>query len=76
MMYEMRKKKPEPTLLPTERIFYLPCRIGLIWEKLAFDDTLSYIHHREMDCSIAKCYGGERDSNLCPQSHLPRALTD
>ena len=40
MMYEMRGK-PEPTLLPTQGIFSLPYHIGMVWEQLAFDDTIS-----------------------------------
>ena len=32
MMYEMRKKKPDPTLLLTQGIF-----IGMVSEELAFD---------------------------------------
>ena len=41
MMYEMRKK-PEPTLLPTQGIFNLPNYIDMVWEELAFDDAVSY----------------------------------
>ena len=32
MMYEIRRKKTEPTLLPNKGIFNLPHHIGLIWE--------------------------------------------
>ena len=43
MMYEMMRK-PKPTLLPTltQGIFNLPHHIGMVWQKLAFDDTVSY----------------------------------
>ena len=37
MMYEMRTRKPEPTLLLTRGIFTLPHHIGMVREKLAFD---------------------------------------
>ena len=42
MMYEMRKTKPEPTLLPTQGIFNLPHHIGMVEKELAFDDHVSY----------------------------------
>ena len=42
IMYEMRKRKPESTLLSTQGIFNLPHHIGIVWEELAFDDALSY----------------------------------
>ena len=42
MMYEMRRRKPEPTLLPTEVIFILPHHTGMVSEGLAFDDAVSY----------------------------------
>ena len=42
MMSEMRRGKPTTTLLRTHRIFNLPYSIGMAWEELAFDDTLSY----------------------------------
>ena len=42
MMHEMRRKKPEPTLLPTKGIFNLPHHIGMVGEELAFDDTVCY----------------------------------
>ena len=41
MMYEMRRK-PEPTLVPTQGIFNLPDHIGMVWEELVFDDDVSY----------------------------------
>ena len=42
MMYEMSRRKPEPTHLPTQAIFNLEHNIGMIWENLAFDDAVSY----------------------------------
>ena len=41
MMYEMRRRKPEPTSLPTQGIFNLPHPIDMIWEELAFNDAVS-----------------------------------
>ena len=42
MMYEMRRKNLEPTLLPTQAIFNLPHHIGMVGEELAFDDAVIY----------------------------------
>ena len=42
MMYEMMSRKPEPSFLQTPEIFNLPDHIGQVWEKLAYDDALSY----------------------------------
>ena len=42
MMCEIRRRKPEPTLLLTQGIVNLPHDIGMVWEELAFDDTVSY----------------------------------
>ena len=42
MMYDMRRRKAEPTLLPTHGICNLPHHIGIVGEELAFDDTVSY----------------------------------
>ena len=39
---EMRMRKPEPTLSPTQQIYSLPYHAGMIWEELAFNDTVSY----------------------------------
>ena len=41
-MYQVRKRKPEPTLWQTQGIFNLLHHIGTVWEELAFDDTISY----------------------------------
>ena len=42
MLYEMRRRKPDPTLLLTHGIFNLVHHIGMVWEELAFDDAVSY----------------------------------
>ena len=42
MMYEIRRRKPEPTLLPMEGIFNPPHHIGMEWEELTFDFAVSY----------------------------------
>ena len=38
-MYEMRRKKVEPTLLQTQASFNLPQHIGMVGEELGFDDA-------------------------------------
>ena len=58
MMYEIRRRKPEPTLLPTQGIFNLPHHVGMVWEELAPDDAVSYTQ-KEMGCSTAKCYSSD-----------------
>ena len=40
MMYEMRRRKLEPTLLQTQGIFNLPHHICI--QELSFDDAVSY----------------------------------
>ena len=42
MMYEMRRRKRDPTLLQTQVIFNLPHHIGMAREELAFDGATSY----------------------------------
>ena len=42
MMYDMRRRKPEHTLLPTRRIFNLQQDIGMVQEELTFDDDVSH----------------------------------
>ena len=42
MMYDMKWRKREPTLLPTQGIFNPPNDIGMLWEELTFDNILSY----------------------------------
>ena len=41
MMYERRRRKPEPKFLPTQGIFNLPHHIGMVGEELAFGDAES-----------------------------------
>ena len=48
MMYEMRWRKSEPTFLLTKGIFNLSHHIGMVWEDLAFDDTVSEVSVREV----------------------------
>ena len=40
MMYEVRRK-PEPTLLLTQRIFNIPHHMGMVGVELGFDDAVS-----------------------------------
>ena len=35
MMYEMRRRKPEPTVLLTQRIHNIPHHIGMVYQELA-----------------------------------------
>ena len=39
MMHEIKRKKPEPKLLPTQGIYDLPHRIGMVCEELAVSYT-------------------------------------
>ena len=41
-IWDEEKKKPKPTLSPTQRIFNLPHHIGIVCEELSFDDAVSY----------------------------------
>ena len=41
---DMRWRKTEPTLLPTQGIVNLPHHIGMVLEELAFDDAVSYTY--------------------------------
>ena len=50
MMYEMRRRKPKPILLPIQGIFNLLRYLGMVWEELAFADSVSY-SQGEIDCS-------------------------
>ena len=42
IMYDMRRRKPEPTPLPTQEMFKVPQHKGMILEVVAFDDAVSY----------------------------------
>ena len=42
MMDQTRRRKPETTVLPTQGFFNCSHYIGMVWQKLAFDDTISY----------------------------------
>ena len=63
---EVTRRKPKPTLLSTQGIFYLPHNgrrgTGLWWCCKLF------IHSREMDCSTAKCYGSGMIRTLVPSA--------
>ena len=48
--YEMSRRKPEPTLPPTQAFFNLAHHKGMAWEELAFDDAVTYTK-RGNDCS-------------------------
>ena len=60
MIYEMRRIKPEATLIQTQGIFNLPCHIGMVWQELASDDDVgssndhficwTIIHREYNDC--------------------------
>ena len=64
MMYDMGRRKPKSTLLPTQRNFNLPHHIGIVREELAFDDTQSYTYQRS---GTGDDGGGDGDNNsvLC-----------
>ena len=71
MMYEMRRRKPEPTLLPTQGTFNLPHHIGMVCEELVFGDA---VHSGEMDCSTTNCYSSDWASySLSPEAPTPRS---
>ena len=42
MIYEMRRRQPKPTLLPTQGIFNIPHHIDMASEELAFNDAVGY----------------------------------
>ena len=42
MTFEMRPRKPEPTVLLTHGIFNLSHHIGMDLQELAFEDFVSY----------------------------------
>ena len=51
MMYDTRRRKPEPTFLLTQGIFNLPHHTGMVCEELVCG---------EMDCSTGNGYGIDR----------------
>ena len=57
MMYGMRMRKSEPTLLPTQRIFNLPHQIRTVWEELTFDDTVSYTQRGNTQLNVIAVTG-------------------
>ena len=50
MMYEMRRRKLEPTLLLTQRIFNLPYHIRIAWE----DSDIGILRNIEEDKVILR----------------------
>ena len=42
MMYDMRRRKPKPTISLTQGIFNVPHHTDMAWEKLAFDDAVCF----------------------------------
>ena len=46
MMYLMIRRKPEPTVLPTQGIFNISQHIGMVWEELTFDDTVNIVNNK------------------------------
>ena len=74
MMYEMIRRKPEPTCLPTQGIFNFSHHIGMVWEEQAFIDPVSYTQWGNR--LWHSCYSCDRDSYPCPQGHIPRTLTN
>ena len=72
-MYELRRK-PHPTFLPTKAIFNLPYHIGMVWEELAIDDTVSDTQWRNR-YSTVKCYANDWVLYPCTQCHQPILLT-
>ena len=73
MIYEMRRRKPEPILLLTQGIF--KPHTGIVWEELAFADAVSYAQ-RGKGLQHVKCYSSEQDSRPSPHGHLPYVLTN
>ena len=71
MMYEMRRRKPEPIFSLTQGIFNLSHHIGMIWNELAFDDYTQ----RGNGLDTAKCYSCDRDPYPCPQGLLLYTIT-
>ena len=60
MMYEMRRIKAKPTLLPTQAIFNLPHHIGMVCEELADGDVVSYTQWWESKLAEVMAWGIER----------------
>ena len=80
MMYEMRSRKPEPTLLRTQRIFNLPHHIGMVREELAFNDAVSYAQWVVAPQSELRLgshwFSSSRVSNLGIQLPRPTKMKD
>ena len=68
MMYEMRRRNLEPTLLPTQGIFNLQHHICMEGEERAFNDAVSYSQRGnrvgiEMTC---QCLDGSIITSVIP----------
>ena len=72
IMYEMRKRKPEPTLLLTQGISNLPHFIGMVQKELAFDDTVSYTQWG----NVLQHSGSDQDPFPYHHNHQISALTN
>ena len=46
MLYEMRRRKADPTVIPTHEILNLPHHMGVMKAELAIDDAVGYVHQR------------------------------
>ena len=71
MMCEMRRRKPKLTLLPTQGIFNVPHHIGMVCNKLAFDDAL---HGKWLSAQL-DAIAVTRIRSPVPRVTFPRAAT-
>ena len=67
MMYKVRRRKPEPTLLASQWIFDLPHQIGMVWDEVDFDDTKLYIVGKWIAAPL---------NVMAVMGHQPNALTN
>ena len=72
MMYEMRKGKPESTLLLTPIIINLPHHVGVVLEELGFDDAVSYTQQWKSKLSEVIDSTGNRTTNIQIRSPTSR----
>ena len=77
MMYEMRRRNPKPTLVPTQGIFNPPHHIGTVWEELAFNDVVSYKYTTwKWIAAPRNVISVTRIRTIVPKGNLPCALTN
>ena len=70
-MFEMKRRKLEPLLLPTQGVFNLPHHIGIAWEELAFDDTIRYtVATRTSPCPHLFCHPSSCWSLSCTKGYI------